>query len=169
VGFGARRALGMMREHGGLRIGTWGFILVSAFLISGCATLVAETDDPSAETAVEDTGPTPIYYDFGDVLIPSELKLQKKHSFVLRTPGLSSGVLSFKGRVEVNSLIAFFESNMSKDNWKPITSFKSPRTIMLYQKENRWCVISIIESDFHTNVEIYVAPTAGEAGDRVLK
>jgi len=99
------------------------------------------------------------YFDFGDVLIPAEMKRDNKNSFVYRTPGFAAGVLSLKGRVELNSLVSFFENNMSKDNWITVSSFKSPRTILLFQKENRFCVISIDEKEFSTRVEIWVAPT----------
>ncbi len=109
---------------------------------------------------------SPLYHDFGDVLIPSELKIDKRLSFIYHTPGFSGGVLSLKGRVEMNSLIAFFETNMSRDNWRLISSFKSPRTIMLFHKENKWCVTSISEKEFNTYVEIWVAPTVNEMETR---
>jgi hypothetical protein len=91
------------------------------------------------------------------------MKVNKKTSFVYQTAGFSSGVLVLSGRIESSSLFAFFETNMVKDNWRPVSSFKSPRTIMLFQKENRWCVISITDGDFKTHVEIWVAPTIGES------
>jgi hypothetical protein len=90
---------------------------------------------------------------------PRQLTVNKKLSFVYRTPGFSAGVLSLKGRVEMNSLLSFFHNNMIKDNWRLVSSFKSMRTIMLFQKENRWCVINITEKDFYTYVEIWVSPT----------
>jgi hypothetical protein len=137
--------------------------------ISGCTVLTHKANSLKEESAENKKGPVPLYYDFGDVLIPSELKVQRQNSYVFRTPGLSAGVLSFKGRVEVNSLIIFFENNMVKDNWKPVGSFKSPRSILLYQKENRWCVISISENDFTTDVEIWVAPIIAESKVRTPK
>ena len=36
----------------------------------------------------------PVYYDFGDIMLPRELKVEKKDSFVFRTPGLTAGVLA---------------------------------------------------------------------------
>lgn len=146
-----------------------GFLVLSAVLISGCSTLAPNTDASPDGQDKRDRGPSPLYYDFGDVLVPSELKLLNESTFVFRTPGMSAGVLSFRGRVEISSLIAFFENNMIKDNWKPVSSFKSKRTFMLYRKENRWCVISIAEGDFSTSAEIWVAPTMGETEGGLLK
>lgn len=139
-------------------------------LTTGCAGTKPKKGDPTPQTTTQkDKGPSPLYYDFGDVLIPNELKVIKKSSFVYKTPGFSAGVLTLKGRVEINSLIAFFENNMAKDNWRTISSFKSPRTIMVFQKENRWCIINITEKDFKTQVEIWVAPTINEVESGLLK
>jgi len=145
-------------------------ILVGVW-VSGCGPFKTKRLSPSAPSskAKEKKGPMPLYYDFGDVLVPSELKVVKKSSFVFRTPGLSAGVLSLKGRVEIGSLIAFFDLNMAKDNWELVSSFKSHRSIMLFHKENRWCVINISESEIYTYVEIWVSPTTSEVGVEPLK
>ena len=127
---------------------------------------------PAEEAAVKkDKEDSPLYYDFGDVLIPKELKVEKKKSYIIRSPGFLTGILALKGDVERNSLIAFFQNNMAKDNWREISLFKSPRTstIILFQKENRWCVISINEKDYNTYVEIGVAPTVNEPESGLLK
>jgi len=137
------------------------------YLVSGCS-ILRKWIRPAApqETSQTENESAPLYYDFGDILLPRELQVDKKASFVFRAPGLSAGVLALKGRVERDSLIAFFENNMAKDNWQPVSSFKSPRTMMLFKKENRWCVINITEKDFTTHVEVWVAPTIvqGESG-----
>ena len=139
-------------------------------IISGCAGGKTKKSVPGSQvTAPKDKGPSPLYYDFGDVLIPNELKVNKKASFVYKTSGFSAGVLALSGRVEISSLFAFFESNMQKDNWRDMGSFKSPRTIMLFQKENRWCMINITEKDFKTYVEVWVAPTISEAEAGLFK
>ncbi len=52
---------------------------------------------------------------------------------------------------------------MAKDNWKAITSFKTPKkAILLFQKQTRYCVINIIEDQFNTHVEVGVAPSISE-------
>ena len=139
-------------------------------IISGCAGGKTKKSGPGSQvTAPKDKGPSSLYYDFGDVLIPNELKVNKKASFVYKTSGFSAGVLTLSGRIEISPLIAFFESNMQKDNWRDMGSFKSPRTIMLFQKESRWCMINITEKDFKTHVEVWVAPTLSEAEAGLLK
>ena len=161
----------MVEKRIGGRAGIVFLVLIALlYLVSGCSILrkwmrpatPQETNQAEKEAA-------PLYYDFGDILLPRELKVDKKSSFVFRTPGLSAGVLALKGRVEGSSLIVFFENNMAKDNWRAMSSFKSPRTMMLFKKENRWCVINITERDFTTHVEVWVAPTIAQGESGLIK
>ncbi len=69
----------------------------------------------------------------------------------------------------MESLISFFENNMTKDNWRMVSQFKSPRTMMFFNKPNRGCIISITEGKFSTGVEIWVAPTLEENEATLLK
>lgn len=125
--------------------------------LSGCASMKGNATDADAEVSANKN--EPLYYDFGDVLVPRQMKVDKNASFVFRTPGLSAGVLSMKGRVDGHSMITFFETNMANDNWSLVSAFKSFRNIMLFKKESRWCVINITEKKFSTYLEIWVSPT----------
>lgn len=113
--------------------------------------------------------PEPQYLDFGDILIPSELKINTSTSFIFRTSDLTAGVLDLKGRVDSMSLVEFFETNMQKDNWKFISTFKSPKTLMLFRKDTRWCVINVFDGDFYTHAEVWVSPTIGDEASGLLK
>lgn len=141
----------------------WSFLIVMAallFLTTGCTYFQKDKQHTETPVAVkQDPGRVPLYYDFGDVLIPGELKIDKKSSFVFGAANSSAGVISLKGRVEISSLLSFFSSNMQKDNWKEIAFFKSTRSVIIYEKTNRYCVINISEKQFYTYVEIWVAPT----------
>ena len=158
----------------GLKI-AFGMLILIGFilLLSGCSATQAKNanDTPlSTNVSVPDEN-APRYYDFVDVLIPGELKLDDKSTFIVRVSGFATGILVLNGRVERNSLIDFFQTNMEKDNWEAISFFKSPRTssFLLYRKSNRWCVISIKEGDFTTHVEIGVAPAGGDDASGLYK
>jgi hypothetical protein len=58
---------------------------------------------------------------------------------------------------------------MAKDNWRLVSSFKSPRTIMFFNKANRSCIINITEKSFKTDVEIWVAPSVEGTESTLLK
>ncbi len=134
-------------------------MLLLALGFFGCASSSSNNPPPSQATLQKDASNMPTYYDFGDVMVPSELKLNRKESFVYATGGATAGVLTLKGRVDRDSLIAFFENNMIKDNWRLISSFRAPKAVMLFQKEARWCIISIEEDFISELVKIWVAPT----------
>ena len=138
-----------------------GTLLAVAFLLTGCAGLFSKNIDTSTNTSGQsEQASIPLYRDFEDVAIPRELKEDKKSTYVIESAGYRSGILALKGRVERNSLIDFFKDNMAKDNWKAITSFKTPkRAIMLFQKNNRWCMINITEKGINTYIEVGVVPT----------
>ncbi len=108
------------------------------------------------------------YYDFDDVRIYNELKMDAKESFVIETPGTKSGVLVFDGSVERLSLTDFFVNQMRRDGWTMRSAFKSPRTILIFEKPGKFGVISITDERFNTHVEIWVTSASGGPSSRVM-
>jgi len=131
-------------------------------ILFGCTLFQKDTSTTkSVEEKVQPPkakGPSAKYYDFEDILIPDEMKLDKEKSFVYETPLLKAGILVFSGRVEVTSLIQFFKENMVKDNWKLLNSFKYKGYLMNFQKPDKSCMISIVDGTFSTSLEIWVGP-----------
>jgi hypothetical protein len=146
-------------------------MLVVVFFFSGCSHFGNKANDVSSseQAYAESQAPTASYTDFNDILIPFGLKVVSKETFVLRSSGLTAGVVVLKGRVDQSSLVNFFEINMIKDNWQLVSSFKLPRTLMLYHKDNKWCIINIFEGTFSTKVEIWVSPTQDGPNSGLLK
>ncbi len=98
------------------------------------------------------------YQDFPDILIPNDMELDDDNSIMVQTPQYKTGFLTYEGRVEAVSLMNFFERNMIKDNWKMRSKFGYKRTIMVFEKPDRDCVINILDGTYNTIVEIMVAP-----------
>ena len=142
-------------------------IMALLLLVAACSSTPQTTDGSEAQEKNDKNAP--LYYDFGDVLIPRELNLDVNSSFVYHTAGFTAGILAFKSKAELGSMIDFFENNMAKDNWQAVGVFKSPRTLLLFQKENRWCVINITDNQWSTLVEIWVAPFSDLSGSGLLK
>lgn len=142
--------------------------LTAMLAVSGCSVLKSKKGSRSSASAVaaQPAQTQTVYMDFGDVLLPKELKVDSDDSFVFTTAGLTAGVLSLKGRVEANSLIAFFENRMPEDGWQMISAIKAARSMLLFRKQARWCVIGIEEGQMSTQAQIWVAPTLspGPAG-----
>ena len=137
-------------------------LLLSILLLvgAGCAAMKKSQDTPeeTGEKKGEVEAPAPIYYDFVDILIPAELSLVKKGSFVYSTPSFSAGVLTFEGYVDGESLVNFFTTNMAKDGWTLKSSFRYRRVILSFEKEERSCLVNVAEFPLKTRVEIWVAP-----------
>jgi hypothetical protein len=140
-------------------------------MAAGCSGLRSKKSESAIKSIESKADASTYYHEFQDILLPRELKVDNQATYVVRAPGFLSGVLALKGRVERNSLVVFFKNNMAKDNWRQLGSFISPRTntILLFQKENRWCVINIKEKRFYTYVEIGVAPNINDDESGLLK
>lgn len=135
---------------------SWGILglIVAALVLGGCAMF-----DKSGGEAKPEPKRLPDNYEFDDVLVPRELDLDKASSFVYRREGMAAGLLRFSGRVEMNSLMRFFANNMPKDGWRLVSQFRSPQSLMLFQKGVRMAVIAIEDADFRTYVDLWVVPT----------
>jgi hypothetical protein len=145
-------------------------ILIATF-IAGCSALKKRDGSAAGDAGqASTTASRDIYLDFDDVLIPEDMQRDKKRTFVFRIGALTAGVLVLKGRVAPETLIKFFESNMSRDNWRAASSFRSPRSLLIYEKEERWCIITITEDDFDhkTRVEIWLSPKSEEMGTGLM-
>jgi len=161
-----------MKANPSRKLVMWGLaIIVTMMFITGCS-MLKRRDGSNAEGAGDASAATSkdIYLDFDDVLIPEDMPRDTERTFVFRIGALSAGVLVLKGRVPPEKLITFFESNMSRDNWKATSSFRSPRSLLIYEKEERWCIITITEDDFDhkTRVEIWLSPKSEEMGSGLM-
>lgn len=147
--------------------------------LAGCTTTggsgSSSTGDSASSSSSEATAaqPTSLYLDFKDILVPGELKVDAKRTYIIQGPGLTTGILTLKGYVERDSLIEFFKSAMVRDNWTELASFKSPfkktSSILVFQKADRTAIINIHEGSFNTFVEIAVAPMAPGASGGLMK
>lgn len=138
--------------------------MVAVLAISGCQSVLNEpgggnTQASSAPAQAPVTQPVGSYQEFDDVLIPNEMKLDDKASFVFETPQFKTGIVTYEGRVDAVSLANFFEKELPKDNWRLRSKMKYNRTIMVFEKADRDCIINIVDASFSTTVlEIMVAP-----------
>jgi len=134
-----------------------GSVIIIIFLWVGLfpAGLIAQKEEPPP---AQDKRPQASYFDFGDILVPSELSLDKKNSFIYGNSRFKVGILVFEGRVEPSSLASFFQNNMQRDGWILLSSFKYREYLLSFLKEDRACVITVTEKPFTTTLEIRVGP-----------
>jgi len=148
-----------------------GVAALCVLLIAGCSVLKRHDEAGTDGGVVSRSGPQPVYLDFDDILIPENLQPDREKTSVFRIGDMTAGVLAINGRVPSEKLIDFFDHNMSRDNWKIVSSFRAPRSMLLFEKGTRWCVITIFEDDFDhkTRVEIWVSPKNEDVDSGVLQ
>ncbi len=129
-------------------------------LVASCASKQPGGNGSPTDPTITPSGPANYYHDFDDILVPRDMELVPGSSFVLETPGVKAGMLVFKGRVDPVSLTTFFTNNMLKDGWHMSSSFRYQRTIMVFTKQDRDCIINIHDGRFSTEMEIWIAPKA---------
>jgi hypothetical protein len=149
------------------------FVVASAiFIVSGCGVL-KPIDKPSNRGGSSQPGEViaGVYHDFDDILIPKAMQVNRRMSSVFETPAISAGVLSLGGKFKRVELIEFFKTNMTKDNWTLVSMFKGPRSILQFEKGNRWCVITLMDNryGYKTQVEIWVTPKNEAPSSGLLK
>jgi hypothetical protein len=143
----------MNHRHVALTIALMAWLMLSVLTV-GCSSVQSslglESEPPPP--------PSPQYYDFPDVLIPSELKLDRKDSVVYEFKNIKAGLLRFTGRVEVSSLVDFFSTYLPRDGWTLVSSLKYRKTMLNFAKPNKTCQVFIRETIWSTEVEVWLHP-----------
>ncbi len=130
-------------------------VILLVSVLSSCS--MTKSPREGAASSVESTRAS--YFDFDDIIVPSEMKVDKKNSFVYTNSRIKTGVLTFTGRVEPDSLATFFQNNMPKDQWRLLSTVKfRDETMLVFLKENRAAVLNIKEGWFSSKLEIRVGP-----------
>jgi hypothetical protein len=144
-------------------------VVVLGMLMSGCASTIQRSDSQAQSSSGGSWGKwfgkgkddSAFYHDFEDVLIPPGMKVLPKQSMLFETPRVKTGVMVYEGRVDPVSLFDFFMTNMPKDNWSVRSYFKYNRYILVFEKPDRDCIITLVDNALNTQLEIWVAPRLG--------
>jgi len=150
--------------------------LICLMALSGCSSMGGQssapppnpvgqqqqTSAPTGTSAVtpSPSAPRPLFYDFPDIPVPQELDLQPKESYVVQSGALRTGLLTLRGRVDLNSLINFFQMAMPREHWKPKGYFRYQRSVLIFEKPDKTCVIRLYEGMIYSYVEIFVTPAS---------
>lgn len=139
-------------------------LLILLFLVGACAnTIGSETKSAPLEPTSQDQDtlaqePANFYYDFNDIPIPKEMKLVPDSSLMFETVDIKAGVIFFEGRVDPVPLFDFFIDSMPKESWRLRSYFKYGRYIIVFEKPDKDCIISINRKTLTTQLEVWVTP-----------
>ena len=125
-------------------------LIITAVALGGCAELF------SSSSTQEGAGD--VYYaDFPDVPIPSEMELRSGSSQVSKSSsGAVNGYLEFSGSVAWDSLVNACASNLTRDGWSVLGLFRGERSLVVADKMDRICVVTISDGFPSTGMSVWV-------------
>lgn len=122
--------------------------LAACLMLGGCAGMFGTSSSEG-----------PYYYgEFDDIPIPSELSGIKETTIITTPGGIKTGLQVFKGRVEVGSLNSAMISYMQREGWELRSSTRGARSLLLFEKQDRYSTIYITDAFFNTEMQVYVSP-----------
>jgi hypothetical protein len=126
--------------------------LFAQWALVGCASTSPKGGGAaSSETAIKAS-----FSGFEDVMIPSDISVDRKKSQVYSAGKFKVGLLTFKGRVEPGSLADFFQTNLPRNGWKLMTNLKDRTQTLIFLRDERVCMITISENLWNTVCEVRV-------------
>ena len=132
------------------------------FILSGCwATKEAdpETFEPVSESGEsQKDAAAHRFYDFEDIPIPREMNLDREGSILFESQGIRAGMLTYTGRVDSESLFNYFQIGLPNENWELLSYIKYGTQILTFSKNDRLCIIRILEGRLRTELQIWISP-----------
>jgi len=139
------------------------FLALMIFILSGCWANKSPEPEPF-EPVSESEEPKPRetaahgYYDFEDIPIPKEMSIDRDDSILFESQGIKAGMLTYSGRVDSNSLFNYFLSALPNEGWDLLSYIKYGTQIQTFAKDDRLCIIRIIDGRLRTELQIWISP-----------
>jgi len=129
------------------------FLLFLLLTLSACSTLQSDgSDSDQSSSSMAPYIPSAVR----DIQVPAELEFNRDDSMFINTASYNGGILSFKGRVEVESLTDYFTASMQKNGWKLAGSIRYKNVLLAFVKPNKSCIIKISETDLKWKTQVYI-------------
>jgi hypothetical protein len=124
----------------------------------------SEFSETTTSSDVANSDVANVVYDFSDIPIPIELEGVEDKTIMIKTSGFQGGLLVYKGRVTVSSLVEFFTKSMSNHGWVLEGTLNAKRSFLAFSKGGvSHCLILIYggATGFKTEVQIWVSKPFG--------
>jgi len=125
--------------------------LLSLLMLSACALFEKGPPKPEPQRL-------PDQREFDDVLVPRDMDIDREASAIYRRDGASIGILRMSGRIDLSSLMRYFQNNLGNEGWRQLSVMRAPQSLMVFQKANRMAVIALSEDSLTTYADIWVVP-----------
>ncbi len=126
------------------------------FLLLFPGFLIARENKVEVVTPEKIEAQSDIYYPVPNVPVLKGLNYDPSESAILKTGGILTGMLVFKGNYKASSLVEFYRVQMKNLGWKEVGSFTSKTTFLAFKREDGQAFISLKEGLFQTEIRIIV-------------
>ena len=120
--------------------------ILSIFFVS-CSNLTNVIDAGGKTEEKQETFETSFVSDFGDdISVPSSLNIVRDQTFINQPQTKKAeGVISLIGKIDIETLIIFFEESMLNAGWvKEYSARPATKSILLFHKGKRKCIINML-------------------------
>ena len=118
-----------------------------------------EVITPQAEEVKSQKVKDLIYFPVPYIPVLKDLEYQAENSALLRTGGVLTGLLVFKGKYTLKSLVEFYKVQMINQGWEEIGAFSSKITFIAYKRPEGTAFISISQGWYYAELRIVVMLT----------
>ncbi|RKX63064.1 MAG: hypothetical protein DRP34_03040 [Thermodesulfobacteriota bacterium] len=115
-----------------------------------------EVITPQAEEVKSQKIKDLIYFPVPYIPVLKDLEYQAENSALLRTGGVLTGMLVFKGKYTLKSLVEFYKVQMINQGWEEIGAFSSKITFIAYKRPEGTAFISISQGWYYAELRIVV-------------
>lgn len=98
------------------------------------------------------------YAEFSDIPVPRDMSADNSSTEISDHMGQKIGYMRFTGSIEIFSLQDAMAYNMHKQSWSPLSIFKSKNGVMVFEKGERICIITVTDSFPSNAMRIWVTP-----------
>lgn len=143
--------------------------LLATMMLSGCTSGNPFVSNTSSQMPPTDMGAfSTKVADFDDIEVPLDMKYVKEESMAIRTSSFEGGILTYSGRVELNSLKLFMVSALEGKQWKLVGEAQSKNTLLAFTKPSKTCMV-VLEEGFggkygFTKATLYVTVDMAASG-----
>ena len=132
------------------------------FSLASCAQMGSTPEESSTEfpQSAPGSAAVSVTYEFPDLPIPVELEKVEDSTIMIKTSGFQGGILVFKGRVTMISLVEFFTKSMPEHGWVLDGTLNAKRSFLAFSKgRNAYCLIQIYEGrmGLKTKVQVWIS------------
>jgi hypothetical protein len=112
-----------------------GAALVSLAAFSGCKSGNQQGAAPQTQFSND--------VSFEDIPVPAGFILMRNESYSFQNDVTRVGHLVYKGRSDINNVLAFFQQQMPLHGWQEMSYIDSTSSTRYYDKEGQTCILTV--------------------------